>query len=131
MDCAQKVIDVVVSHARREAPAECCGVLIGDAAAIAEALPTGNLSENPNRFLIDPKGHLDALRQARALGLDVIGFYHSHPHTAARPSERDLAEVSYPDLLMMIVSVQSASADVQVFRMAGDRFAEVPISSTG
>ena len=108
MKCAQEIIDAVAAHARREAPAECCGVLIGDSAAIAEAVPTRNLSDNPNRFLIDPQGHMDAMRRARALSLDVIGFYHSHPHSPAHPSERDLAEAAYPDLLMMIVSVQSA-----------------------
>lgn len=104
-------------------------MLIGDAAAIAEALPTQNISENPSRFLIDPKGHMDALRRARALGLEVIGFYHSHPHSPAHPSARDLAEATYPDLLMMIVSVHAASPDVRLFRMAGDGFEEVPVAT--
>jgi proteasome lid subunit RPN8/RPN11 len=129
MKCSTEVIDAIVAHARRQAPAECCGVLIGDAAVIAEAAPTRNLSDNANRFLIDPRGHMDAVRRARALDLDVIGFYHSHPHSPAHPSERDLAEAAYPGLLMMIVSVQSADADVRLFRLAGDRFEDVPFAT--
>jgi proteasome lid subunit RPN8/RPN11 len=135
LNCKQEIIDEIVAHARREAPGECCGVLIGDAMAVVEAIPTGNLSENPNRFLIDPQGHMDALRRARARGLEVIGFYHSHAHSPAVPSARDLAEAGYPDLLMMIVSlkpivsVQSAAADVRLFKMAGDRFETVELAT--
>jgi proteasome lid subunit RPN8/RPN11 len=146
MNCKQGIIDEVVAHARREAPGECCGVLIGNATTIVEAIPTRNLSDNQNRFLIDPQGHMAALRRSRALGLEVLGFYHSHPHSAAVPSARDLDEAGYPDLLMMIVSLtivgltnvsltmiasgQSAEADVRLYRtprMAGDQFEAVEL----
>jgi proteasome lid subunit RPN8/RPN11 len=133
LNCNQQIIDEVVAHARREVPGECCGVLIGDASAIVEAFPTRNLSDNQNRFLIDPRGHMEALRRSRALGLEVVGFYHSHPHSDAVPSPRDLDEAGYPDLLMMIVSlkpivsVQSAEADVRLYRMAGKRFEAVEL----
>jgi proteasome lid subunit RPN8/RPN11 len=135
LNCHQKIVDEIVAHARREVPGECCGVLIGNATAIVEAIPTRNLSDNQNRFLIDPQGHMAALRRARALGLEVVGFYHSHPHSAAVPSARDLDEAAYPDLLMMIVSVQSIEADVRLYslygtsRMTGDRFEAVELAT--
>jgi len=148
MKCCQKIVDEVVAHARRVAPEECCGVLIGNATAIVEAIPTRNLSGNQNRFLIDPQGHMEAVRRSRALGLEVVGFYHSHPHSAAVPSARDLDEAAYPELLMMIVSLsivslsiasvsignltpiasgQSADADLRLFRIAGERFEAVEL----
>jgi proteasome lid subunit RPN8/RPN11 len=133
LNCNQRIIDEIVAHARREVPGECCGVLIGSATTIVEAISTRNLSDNQNRFLIDPQGHMAALRRSRALGLEVVGFYHSHPHSAAVPSARDLDEAGYPELLMMIVSlkpivsVPSAEADVRLFRMAGERFEAVEL----
>ena len=79
MNCSKEVIEEVVAHARQEVPRECCGVLIGNATTIVEAIPTRNLSDNQNRFLVDPQGHMAAVRRSRALGLEVVGFYHSHP----------------------------------------------------
>ena len=92
------VRDDVIAHAREMAPAECCGLLVGSAREIVAAVRAANLADNPSRFLIDPKDHIRARREARARGLDVVGFYHSHPHSDARPSPTDLAEASYENL---------------------------------
>jgi proteasome lid subunit RPN8/RPN11 len=119
----------VVAHARQVAPAECCGVLVGRPGQIVAAAPTGNLSDDPNRFLIDPKDHLAALHASRRAGLDVVGFYHSHPRSAAVPSERDLAELSYPDCLYLIVGrPHDAAPEVRLFRMERGGSTEVALS---
>jgi desampylase len=112
----QSALDAVVSHARDTAPAECCGVLLGADGVVLEARPTRNLDTNPNRFLIDPKDHIDARRDARARQLEVVGFYHSHPHSAAIPSETDIVEASYPDHLYLIVGLGEEQPDVQLYR---------------
>ncbi len=125
------VRDAVVAHAREAAPAECCGVLIGSDGAITAAVRTGNLSDNPNRFLIDPKDHIQARRDARAAGLDVVGFYHSHPHSAAEPSETDRAEGwLYPNHLHLIVGLKDEAADVRLYRFDGETF-ELQIPDAG
>jgi proteasome lid subunit RPN8/RPN11 len=113
-------LDAVVSHARATAPAECCGVLIGAPDAVTDARPARNLATDPNRFLIDPKEHIDARREARARRLDVVGFYHSHPRSAAVPSPTDLAEASYPDHLYLIVGLAGEQPDVRLYRLASD-----------
>jgi proteasome lid subunit RPN8/RPN11 len=120
------VIECVVAHAREAAPAECCGLLLGTAACIVDAIPTRNLAESPTRFLIDPTQHIDGRRDARRRGLDVIGFYHSHPQSAAQPSERDRDEASYPDHLYLIVSLQVEPPDVRLFTPGDGNFPEVP-----
>lgn len=116
------VCDAVVAHAREAAPAECCGVLIGTAAAIVSAVRTGNLSAHPSRFLIDPADHVQARREARARGLAVVGFYHSHPHSDAAPSPTDLAEASYANHLYLIVGLAGEAADVRLYRFTGESF---------
>jgi len=118
-------LDAAISHAREAAPAECCGTLLGASDVVSEARPARNLATDPNRFLIDPKDHIDARREARALGLDIVGFYHSHPHSAAVPSPTDLAEASYPAHLYLIVGLAGNEPDVRLYRLEEDRFLEL------
>ena len=124
------VRDAVVAHARETAPAECCGMLVGTMAAIAAAVRATNLSENPSRFLIDPKDHIQARRDARAAGMDVVGFYHSHPHSAPVPSETDLDEASYANHLYLIVGLAGEAAELRLYRFTGDAF-ELEIADAG
>src|SRR5438105_1085350 len=106
MRVAHQALESIVAHAREVAPAECCGLLLGGEAGVAEAVRTRNIADEPvSRFVIDPKDHIDGRRDARRRGLDVVGFYHSHPRSPARPSETDRAEASYSDYLYLIVSL--------------------------
>lgn len=123
-----QVVDRIVAHARAAAPDECCGMLIGGAHGVESSASARNIADPPRtRFLIDPKDHLDALRAARRRGLDVIGFYHSHPHSAAVPSATDIAEADYPDSLHLIVGLGSEPPDVRVYRLASGAFQAVPV----
>ena len=128
MEIDKGVVESIVAHARAAAPAECCGVLLGAGGRIVDALRTRNLSRSPNRFLIDPQDHIRALRDGRGRGLAVIGFYHSHPHSPADPSDADRAEVTYPDHLHLIVGLMGERADVRLFRWRDDSFQEAPLA---
>jgi len=82
------------------APAECCGLLVGaarcDVLEVVEIVPcTNQHPTHPERgFRIAPEGLLEASRRARAQGTEVVGAYHSHPQSAARPSAQDAAEAA-------------------------------------
>ena len=115
-------LEAVLRHAERASPRECCGVLVGREDEILQGVEARNLSEDPNRYLLDPADHIAIRRDARAAGLAVVGFYHSHPHSAARPSATDQAEAAYPDHLYLIVGVD----EVRLFRLAGGNFVETP-----
>jgi proteasome lid subunit RPN8/RPN11 len=117
-------LDAVVSHALETAPSECCGVLLGAEGIVVEARRARNLATDVNRFLIDPKDHIDARRDARPRHLDVVGFYHSHPHSAAVPSPTDLAEASYPGHLYLIVSLAGEEPQARLYRLEDGRFRE-------
>jgi proteasome lid subunit RPN8/RPN11 len=79
----------------------------------------GNLADSPTRFLIDPRDHIEARRRARRRGLEVVGFYHSHPHSPPRPSSTDVAESTYTEAVQLIVSLQGAIATTGLFQIAG------------
>ena len=110
-------------------PRECCGVLLGVTGEIREAVVAGNLESNPHRFLIDPRDHIAARRRARERGLEVVGFFHSHPQRDARPSARDLAEDGYPGILHLIIGfpgVLDGGVETRLFRYLDGNFQEVP-----
>jgi proteasome lid subunit RPN8/RPN11 len=119
-------LDAIVAHAREAAPDECCGLLLGRDAEVAEAMRTRNAAdEKRSRFVIDPQDHIEGRREARRRGLQVVGFYHSHPGSPASPSETDRAEASYPDHLYLIVSLAAAAPDIAIFRLDQGHFARV------
>jgi proteasome lid subunit RPN8/RPN11 len=117
--------DDIIAHARETAPAECCGLLIGSKGAgqvIVESARARNIAADPNRFEIHPEDHLRVRREARQRGLEVLGFYHSHPHSPATPSPTDLAEASYPGLLYLIVSLNAEPPEVRLYRLEATVF---------
>lgn len=85
------------AHAEATYPSEACGALIGrgdgegEAWVVVRAEPSPNEFDggHHNRYLISPAFQAQAEQSALAAGLDVIGFYHSHPDDLARPSEYD------------------------------------------
>ena len=99
------------AHAARDYPHECCGFLIGtsdgEAVTLARVVPAANTRDDSprNRFEIDPGELVKTDRAARAEGMDVVGFYHSHPDAPAIPSEFD-REHAWPGYCYVIVSVR-------------------------
>jgi len=124
------VVDEVAAHARETLPAECCGVLLGTDSEVVEAVRARNLAEDPSRYRLDPEAHFNARRAARQRGLDVVGFYHSHPHSEPEPSLTDLSEAAYPGHLYLIVRPLPEGAKVRVFRFEEGRFLELGFVTT-
>jgi proteasome lid subunit RPN8/RPN11 len=102
-------------------------VLLGVGERIATAVRGRNVDDSPTRFLLDPRDHIEARRQARAAHQDVLGFYHSHPATRAQPSDADVAEWTYPEALTLIVGMEQARLHARAFRLRAGRVEEVEL----
>ena len=124
---ATEHLEAIGRHGVRDYPAECCGVLLGQAEGNAklvtevealknlrqdvsraqELLPVDDTATETgrNRFLIDPLEQLRVEKDARARGLQILGYYHSHPDHPARPSLYD-REHAWPRYSYVIVSVE-------------------------
>jgi proteasome lid subunit RPN8/RPN11 len=80
------------------------------------------------RYVIDPLEQLRADDEARAAGLEIAGYYHSHPDHPARPSETDrrIAAGGLSDgVLHVVVGVQGGretTPSAWIFRDAGEQF---------
>jgi proteasome lid subunit RPN8/RPN11 len=122
-------LEAIRGHGERDYPNECCGLLLGSAEGgaareVREAQPlrNANTASPRNRFDFDPAEHLAAQRAARERGLEVIGFYHSHPDHPARPSQYDLDHAAWPGYSYLIVSIrQGKAAEANSFELAEDR----------
>ena len=97
----------ILDHARREAPSECCGLLIGRGGSVLHAAALRNAAATPRtRYSIDPREHIALRRELRRLSppLEIVGVYHSHPAGQAGPSDRDRREAHYRDWLYVIAA---------------------------
>ncbi|MEP6570515.1 MAG: M67 family metallopeptidase [Acidobacteriota bacterium] len=121
--------DEIAAHGERDYPHECCGLLLGGfepdgGKVIAEIYPISNAREEQakrNRFLIRPEELLRGEQYAAQRGLDVVGFYHSHPDHPAVPSGYDL-EHAWPLYSYIVVAVSVGGAgDLRSWEMEPDR----------
>ena len=98
------------AHGAETYPHECCGALLGrdsdDSREVADLLPlTNQRNDSPrSRFSISPEDFRAAELAAGERGIELVGWYHSHPDHPALPSEYD-REHAWPWYSYVIVSV--------------------------
>jgi proteasome lid subunit RPN8/RPN11 len=128
----RRVLDGLVTHARHEAPGECCGLLAGEGDLIDEYVRTRNIRPGEVAYEIDPREHISIRKALRARGRSVLGAYHSHPRTAAVPSATDHAEAHYDgDFVYVIVSLERGSPEVRAYRLERDTLIEARFETLG
>jgi proteasome lid subunit RPN8/RPN11 len=113
------------AHGRGAFPHECCGALLGRDDVVQEAFALPNTTEEGprRRFLVRPDDYRAAEKRARETGLELLGFYHSHPDHPARPSQYDL-DHAWPSFSYVIVSVMAGEDKVMTsWRLKDDRSA--------
>ncbi|MHB8500872.1 MAG: M67 family metallopeptidase [Candidatus Acidiferrales bacterium] len=127
-------------HGAETYPHECCGALLGHDSELtrnqADAehkfqasrevlglFPLANRNgDSPrNRFMVTAEDVRTAELAAQNQGLEIIGWYHSHPDHPARPSEYD-RDHAWPWYSYIIVSVHHGAAeDMTSWRLNDDR----------
>ena len=99
-------------HGEDAYPAECCGILLGkfegDGRRVYSIVPCQNACADgrSTHFVIDPREVIQAQRAGRDLGLEIVGFYHSHPDHPAQWSPTDLEEAHWIGCSYLITSVE-------------------------
>jgi proteasome lid subunit RPN8/RPN11 len=118
-------VQQMTDHARREAPAECCGLLAGKDKKVVRVYPARNALESPVRYRLDPKELYQFLQEIERQGWELLGIYHSHTHTRAYPSATDIELAFWPDSLYFIISLQDPAAPrVRAFHIREGRATE-------
>jgi proteasome lid subunit RPN8/RPN11 len=101
----------LIAHAREGDPDEVCGMLGGRDGEVMRVFRVRNTADDvgadrgvfrdrqtgvataghrPVHYYMDPRDQLRVYNELDELGLDVVGYYHSHTHSEARPSPTDI-----------------------------------------
>ena len=108
MKISQVALDAIRTHGAEGYPREICGIMIGPRAdrTVSEVKRTRNIvvERARDRYEIDPRDQIRIQREADAAGLDIIGYYHSHPDHPAQASRFD-TERAWAGYVYLIVAV--------------------------
>ena len=122
----QPIHDEIRRHGEETYPYECCGALLGrveaDTRIASATVRCRNMRADSasDRYEIDPAEAVRIQRDARTRGLDIIGFYHSHPDHPAYWSPTDLAEAYWLGCSYVITSIENGQAQLtRSFALAG------------
>ena len=120
----------LVAHAREGNPDEVCGMLAGRDGRVERVFRVRNTADEvtadsgvfrdratgvaaPGRravhYYMDPRDQLRVYNEIDDLGLDLIGYYHSHTHTEARPSPTDVRLATDLASIYVLVSLTDSS----------------------
>jgi len=120
-------VEAIREHGRQTYPEECCGAMLGsssDGAARVtrvERMENTREQERRRRYTIDPLEYVRVERQADSEGMQVVGFYHSHPDHPAVPSEYD-REHGLPIFHYVLVAVRAGvPGEVASYVLSEDR----------
>lgn len=109
MTIPRHVIDELIEQARRDAPDESCGYLLGERTdegdVVKENFRMENIDHSPEHFAFAPKDQFAALKYARNKGLKILANWHSHPASPSRPSQEDLRLANDPTIRYAILSL--------------------------
>ena len=122
VDADKEILRNIISSAEREYPCECCGILIGSYSEnyirITGAFETDNnesIAKRADSFLIDPREIYECERSIMGTGLEITGFYHSHPDRPAILSKSDEAGMISGQVYVIISVSKGRCEDITAY----------------
>jgi proteasome lid subunit RPN8/RPN11 len=115
----------MISHARKEAPAEACGILAGRDGRVLRLYKARNANRSPVSYALNPDQQYRIFKDIEDRGLHLVGIYHSHPSSPATPSNIDVEQAYYPESSYVVISLANPSEpQVRAFRITDGGVAE-------
>ena len=113
----------IFQHARKCYPFEACGILVGkvegEDRTVTKVYHTKNVIASSSSYQIDPVEQLRVFEEAELNGLEVLGFYHSHPFLDSLRSEADEeASRLWTGYVFLIISLKTGIANAYIRRQS-------------
>lgn len=109
----------LIEHSLAEKPLEACGILAGsmekDNYQVTVYYPMNNTEKSAVSFFMDPKEQIAVFKTMREKGEELVGVFHSHPHSRAYPSAKDVSMAYYPESLYVILSLENKEPVIRAF----------------
>ena len=133
---SRPLLDELISHAREEAPNECCGVVAVEAGPPVRAATVHraiNVAASPLRFEVDG---LEVHRTIEAIedgGATLGAIYHSHTRSEPYPSQTDINfAAGWPGVQWLIVGLRrDGEPEVRCYRIDDGVVTEVEVHVDG
>ena len=113
MKIQRQAFEAIQAHGAEGYPNEICGIMVGPPGdhTVTDVKRARNIivDRARDRYEIDPRDHVRIQREADAAGLDIVGYYHSHPDHPAQASRFD-TERAWAGYVYLIVSVNGGEA---------------------
>ncbi|TYQ15191.1 UNVERIFIED_CONTAM: proteasome lid subunit RPN8/RPN11 [Acetivibrio alkalicellulosi] len=112
----KKYFEEILKHSLSHLPNEGCGLLAGtfegDKKIIKKVYLLTNIDNSPEHFSMDAKEQFDAVKDMRNNDLLLLGNFHSHPSTPARPSDEDKRLAYDKSMSYLILSLEDRKKPV-------------------
>jgi proteasome lid subunit RPN8/RPN11 len=117
-------LNEIFQSAKKCYPMEACGILVGKIVegerVVFKVYHTRNVLASSSAYQIDPEEQLRVFEEAESQGLEVLGFYHSHPFLDSYWSEVDeQASKHWTGYLYLIISLKTGKISAYVRKDEG------------
>jgi proteasome lid subunit RPN8/RPN11 len=126
----QDLLNKIITHCRSVYPHEACGLLAGKGRVAEKIYEMTNLEHSNVSYLMDPAEQFKAMKEIRQESMDLVAIYHSHPHSVAYPSARDVDLALYQDSVYVIAGfLADERPEIRAFEIIYGEVREVKIDS--
>ena len=118
MSISNTLLNTMRVHVERAYPNEGCGILLGHGHDVQGIYVCDNTADEPRhmQYRISPTALAHAAHMAKAQGMSVIGYYHSHPDLPSSFSTED-ATYAVKGMLYIVASVcMGVMGDTSIYR---------------
>jgi proteasome lid subunit RPN8/RPN11 len=125
-----ELAEIMRVHVQVWSPEEACGILGGSGDLVKCVLPVTNELHSSVRFNMAPEELLKAFLWLEQNGLDMVGYFHSHPAGPDHLSETDLLQFFYPGVVLVLLSPQDSTWQIKGFIIKGKDIKEINIETS-
>lgn len=127
------IMNEILTHAKKEYPNECCGLLAGKEEEVSYIYKIENEDKSADTYFMNPKELFYAQKNMSGKKQDLIGIYHSHSHSEAFPSKTDIEKALwsesglplFPKSFYFIISLKDfKKPTMRVFKIKKDQISE-------
>jgi proteasome lid subunit RPN8/RPN11 len=114
----------MIAHGRQGLPHEACGLFAGEIQEkdkiLREVYGLTNTDKSAEHFSMAPEEQFKVIADIRKNGWVLLGNFHTHPETPARPSAEDIRLAFDSSLSYIIISFQDKEPVLKSFRIRRD-----------
>jgi len=124
-----KQVSSLIEETKRKHPIESCGLLFGwitgEKIVVKKIVTTRNVLGSTTEFQINPEEFVKQISEAEREGLQLVGFYHSHP-ASPKPSIIDVKYMKlWPKSIWLIIS--STDYSIEAYKAVNEKLVKVTI----